>query len=248
MGERRCRYCPADLPTLPNSSREQTVCSEADCQRQTPHANITARKIAADPEYRQVCQDSSRKWRARNPGYWKQYREAASQPRRAEPRRSSKPGTRNSRLRDLANNNSALDLKHSAAGFGWSAPAPPILQTTTQLPRKYWIMEALPPRRLPPPSCKQHPSGFAAGPAAIKEQRHMLTTDQINDLHRLYWSERWPHSQDRTPSENELAHDPQISRCAGAGVPGPRTNQQTRSVSRPPSPNGWRKTPASPPP
>jgi hypothetical protein len=20
----------------------------------------------------------------------------------------------------------------------------------------------------------------------------MLTTDQINDLHRLYWSERWP--------------------------------------------------------
>src|SRR4029077_20973342 len=26
----------------------------------------------------------------------------------------------------------------------------------------------------------------------ITEIRPMLTTDQINDLHRLYWSERWP--------------------------------------------------------
>lgn len=32
-------------------------------------------KLAADPEYREVCRDSRRKWRARHPGYWKQYRE-----------------------------------------------------------------------------------------------------------------------------------------------------------------------------
>ena len=36
---------------------------------------ITAPKIAADPEYREVCRDSPRKWRSRNPDYWKQYRE-----------------------------------------------------------------------------------------------------------------------------------------------------------------------------
>lgn len=35
-----------------------------------------AQKIASDPVYREVCRDSSRKWRARNADYWKSYREA----------------------------------------------------------------------------------------------------------------------------------------------------------------------------
>ena len=39
--------------------------------RDTPHRE----KIAADPEYGEVCRDSRRKWRASHPDYWKQYRE-----------------------------------------------------------------------------------------------------------------------------------------------------------------------------
>jgi hypothetical protein len=36
--------------------------------------NMTGGKLAADREYRQVCLDSCRKWRAAHPEYWKQYR------------------------------------------------------------------------------------------------------------------------------------------------------------------------------
>ena len=32
-------------------------------------------KLKTDSEYRQVCRDSSRKWRSQNPEYWKRYRE-----------------------------------------------------------------------------------------------------------------------------------------------------------------------------
>src|SRR5262249_27594161 len=35
-------------------------------------------------------------------------------------------------------------------------------------------------------------SWHADGFCRITEIAPMLTTDQINDLHRLYWSERWP--------------------------------------------------------
>jgi hypothetical protein len=73
MGEPRCRYCQKSFRPSKFQPR-QTVCSEADCQRRRS-ADYHKDKIASDPEYRQVCQDSSRKWRAAHPGYWKQYRE-----------------------------------------------------------------------------------------------------------------------------------------------------------------------------
>jgi hypothetical protein len=46
--------------------------------------------LADDPEYRQVCRDSARKWRADHPGYWKQYRAAkpeAVERNRTQPQR-----------------------------------------------------------------------------------------------------------------------------------------------------------------
>ena len=52
----------------------QVVCSETGCQQQR-RTDYHKEKIASDPEYREGCRDSPRKWRARNPGYWKQYRE-----------------------------------------------------------------------------------------------------------------------------------------------------------------------------
>ena len=133
MGEGRCLYCQQIFQPS-KFQRRQAVCGEAACQRRR-RADYHRRKLAADPEYRDVCRDSPRKWHSRNPDYWKQYRR--KNPAAAERNRSQqqlRDGKR--RLRNLANNTSALDLKHSAAEVGSSAPARPILQTTTQLRRK----------------------------------------------------------------------------------------------------------------
>ena len=92
---------------------QQEVCGEADCQKRR-RTEYRRQKLNTDEEYRQVCRDSSRKWRSRNPGYWKGYREkhpdAVAQNREKQQGRDSKQ-----RLLDLANNTSALDLKRSAA-------------------------------------------------------------------------------------------------------------------------------------
>jgi hypothetical protein len=69
MVERRCRYCERSF--LPSKYQPcQAVCSAPDCQ-QRRRADYHRNKIAADPEYRQVCRDSTEKWRFRNLGYWR---------------------------------------------------------------------------------------------------------------------------------------------------------------------------------
>jgi hypothetical protein len=112
MGDRRCRYCQKSFPPSKFQPR-QAVCSEAVCQRKR-RAEYHRRKIAVDPEYREVTRDSPRKWRTRNPDYWKRYRK--EHPKAVERnRQQQKLRDRRQRLRNLANNTSALDLKHSAA-------------------------------------------------------------------------------------------------------------------------------------
>lgn len=164
MGEPRCRYCQKSFRRSKFQPR-QTVCSEVDCQRQR-RTEYHKEKIASDPEYRQVCQDSSRKWRAANPGYWKQYREehpaSTHQNREQQKARDGKQ-----RLCQLANNTSALDLKHSAAQVWLVGPGAMDLANNNSASAQIWVIETLPPGRAPaPPSCKQHPSGPAAAPAA----------------------------------------------------------------------------------
>ena len=125
----------------------------------------TAAKMAGDPEYRQVCQDSSRKWRARNPEYWRRRRE--SNPALVERNRQrQRVRDQKRRLRNLANNNSAFDLKRSAAQVWLVGGGLEHLANNN-------VLASI---RFPPD----------------KGNRTMLSTEQINDLHRLYWSERWP--------------------------------------------------------
>jgi hypothetical protein len=50
-----------------------------------------------------------------------------------------------------------------------------------------------------------------------KECRAMLSADQINDLHRLYWSEHWSIRKIER-LQDELAHDPEVSGSAGANA------------------------------
>ena len=112
MTERRCRYCQKSFQ-LSKFQPRQVVCGELACQRKR-RAEYHRQKIAVDPEYRDVCRDSPRKWRACHPDYWIRYRmehpEAVDRNRQQQKLRDRKR-----HLRNLANNTSARDLKYSAA-------------------------------------------------------------------------------------------------------------------------------------
>jgi hypothetical protein len=164
MDERRCRYCQKGFQPSEFQPRQQ-VCGAPDCQRRR-RSDYHREKIAADPLYREVCRDSPRKWRARNPGYWKRYRE--THPAAAENnRQQQKLRDRKRRLRDLANNTSALDLKRSAAQIWLVGPGAAQLANNNSAPAQIWVIEALPPRPAPAAaSCQQQPPGSTAAPAA----------------------------------------------------------------------------------
>jgi hypothetical protein len=164
MGERRCLYCQQIFQPSKFQLR-QAVCGGADCQRRR-RTDYHRAKIAADPEYGEVCRDSPRKWRSRHPDYWKQYRQKnpASVERNCQRQQAR---DRKRKLCNLANNTSALDLKHSAARVWLVGPGAAHLANNNSAPAQIWVIEALPPRRAPvPPSCKQHPAGVAVDPAA----------------------------------------------------------------------------------
>jgi hypothetical protein len=164
MRERRCRYCQRVFQ--PSKFRpSQTVCGGAECQRKR-RTDYHRSKIASDPEYRQVCRDSPRKWRAHNPDYWKLYRE--KHPSATEHNRQrQRLRDRRRKLCNLANNTSALDLKHSAAEVWLVGAGAADLANNTSASAQVWVIEALPFRPVPaPPSCKQHPSGETAAAVA----------------------------------------------------------------------------------
>jgi len=163
MVERRCRFC--EQPFLPSKYQAgQLVCGSPECQRRR-RAEYHRQKIAADPEYRQVCRDSPQKWRSRHPDYWRRYREqhpaAAERNRQRQHVRDQKR-----RLRNLANNNSVFDLKHSAAGVWVLGQSLLDLANNNSAPAQVWVLKALPPRKpSASASCKQQPPGELAASA-----------------------------------------------------------------------------------
>jgi hypothetical protein len=164
MDERRCRYCQKGFQPSKFQPRQQ-VCGAPDCQLRR-RSDYHGEKIAADPVYREVCRDSPRKWRARNPGYWKRYRE--THPAKAERnRQQQKVRDRKRRLCLLANNTSALDLKYSVAQVWLIGSGAAQLANNNSASGQIWVIEALPPRSAPAAaSCQQQPAGSAGAPAA----------------------------------------------------------------------------------
>ncbi len=164
MGERRCLYCQQIFQPSKLQPR-QAVCGEIDCQcrRRTEYHR---KKLTADPEYREVCRDSPRKWRVRHPDYWRQYRQ--KNPAAVERNRQRQQARdRKRKLRNLANNTSALDLKHAVAQVWLVGSGAADLANNNSASAQIWVIEALSPHRRPvPPSCKQHPAGVAVDPAA----------------------------------------------------------------------------------
>ena len=157
MGERRCRYCEKTFQPS-KYQPQQTVCSESVCQKRR-RTEYRQQKLKTDEEYRQVCRDSSRKWRSENPDYWKRYREkhleAVAQNREKQQGRDGKQ-----RLLDLANNTSVLDLKRSAAAVWLLNGEAADLANNNSVSGKVFVIEALPRRQGPGrESCKQQPAG-----------------------------------------------------------------------------------------
>jgi hypothetical protein len=160
MSQRRCRFCQSPFQASPFHP-EQTTCSAKPCQQQRRSQN-RKQKLALDAEYRLVCRDSARKWRANHPGYWKQYR--AGKPDAVERNRAQqRQRDMRQRLADLANNNSALDLKSSAAGVWLLGPATSDLANNNLASVQVFILQN-PLRRPPLPlaSCQQQLSGLPA--------------------------------------------------------------------------------------
>ncbi|MGA8597464.1 MAG: hypothetical protein WB676_22340 [Bryobacteraceae bacterium] len=89
-----------------------------------------------------MCQDSSRKWRAENPEYWKRYREK-NPDLVSRNREQQKKRDRKRRLLHLANNNSVLDLKHAAAGVWLLNPPAANLANNNSVPAQVSVIEPL---------------------------------------------------------------------------------------------------------
>ncbi len=160
MDLRCCRFCQRQFEPS-RFHPEQTVCSDKRCQ-QLRRGQSRKQKLVLDAEYRQVCRDSARKWRANHAGYWKQYR--ASKPESSERNRAQqRQRDLRRRLANLANNNSALDLKSSVAGVWLLGPAAEDLANNNLASAQVFILQGA--LRKPPlreESCKQHPSGVPA--------------------------------------------------------------------------------------
>jgi len=140
MLQRSCRFCQC-LFRVSRFHPEQTVCAAAECQRRR-RREYHRHHVAADSVCRQVCNDSSQQWRAENPGYWKRYRQkhpdSTARNRTLEQARDQKR-----RVRDLANNNLALDLKSCAAGVWLFGPVASHLANNTLANTQVFIVEEL---------------------------------------------------------------------------------------------------------
>ena len=131
------------------------------CQSQRRAGN-RKRQLATDAEYLEVCRESSRKWRASHPDYFRQYR--AAKPEKVEQNRAQQSQRdQRHRLAGLANNNSALDLKSCAAGI-WLIQTPGSALANNNLAQAQVFI--IPTVSLPTPpagtSCKQQLFGDSA--------------------------------------------------------------------------------------
>jgi hypothetical protein len=109
---RRCPYCQCSF--LPSIYRlQQVVCSQPECQRGR-RADYHRKRLAADPEYRQVVRDSQKQWWDEHPEYQKQRRQA--NPKLVENNRQrQRQRDQKRRLQHLVRNNLAFDLKRSSS-------------------------------------------------------------------------------------------------------------------------------------
>lgn len=139
---RCCRYCQQTFQPSPYRP-QQAICSQANCQLRR-RAEYHRHKIESDTEYAQVVRDSQKKWRAAHPDYqkryWQSHAEAAERNRQLQRRRDRKR-----RVRVLVKNNSAFDLKRSAAEVWLVGPAASDLEKNNLASCQFFVFQALRP-------------------------------------------------------------------------------------------------------
>lgn len=172
---RPCRYCAKSFePSRFHPS--QSACSSKPCQDQRRAAR-RAQQLASDAEYREVCRDSARKWRAANKDYWKQYR-ARNPQSTAQNRDQQRQRDERQRLLHLANNNLASGLKSFDATVWIVEPSQVHLANNNLAPSKVLILQREPRKPASQAaSCKQHPSGSAPPFGATTEEAPLPTAN-----------------------------------------------------------------------
>jgi len=209
------RYCQSSFQPSKFSGPLRPFCSDPAASGGAVTITIGGR-FATDAVYRQGAWKRAA-MRAEHPGYWTQWREhnpaRAERNRQRQRQRTSKGGNA------VCQHNSALDLA-----------------TTAQLSRKPLNLK----HRLLLPTTALWSKGRLL---PHKGKRAMLTTDQINDLHHLYWAERWP--------IRKIEQHLRMSGGPSRNIWRRRRRRRRRGPasanwipSSPPSPNCWRRTPA----
>lgn len=137
---RRCLYCQSSF--LPSPRRpQQRVCGQPGCQRRR-RADSRRRKLATDPEYRQVVRDSRKKWSDEHPDYQRERRKA--KPELVERNRHQQHfRDQKRRLTRLDKNNLVLDLKHSTAEIWLIGPQVPCLDRNNLVSAQVLILPAV---------------------------------------------------------------------------------------------------------
>lgn len=153
----RCPYCHQPFtPSIYN--RNQKVCSRPSCQFRRRQESRQS-QLKRDPEYREICQDSRRKWREQHgAAYMRQYRQDhpdyQTQNRRQQSNRDQRRQARN-----LVKNNAALDLKTASREVFLITPSSAdLVKNNSAFWAKVLIFHPVIPQASP--SCKEQRSGL----------------------------------------------------------------------------------------
>jgi len=157
--KRRCAYCMGLFEPSPFHAK-QLVCSSQACQLQRRRESHRKR-YCSDPVYRQVCLESTQKWRQLNPEYQRDYRQ--NHPEYVRQNREAQRG-RDAKLHvaHLVKNNSAIDLKSLPARAWLVGPELEDLVKNNLAISQVMIFQTVAGNHVHSPgSCKEHLSGTA---------------------------------------------------------------------------------------
>ena len=141
MQKRVCPHCKQEF----SSDRfhpEQVVCSFPPCQRQR-RTEYHRRKVADDPAYRDLCENSRTYWKEKNPDYPKQYR-AKSKNANAAADKNESALAEVFRLLGHAKNTSALTVTRCFIEVLWVAGADASVATNNLAKAKVIVFQGDP--------------------------------------------------------------------------------------------------------
>jgi len=158
MAERRCHHCERIFQ--PSKHQPEQSVTQAASGAAAPI--ITARESPATPNTARYAWTVLRNGAPAIP-ITGSVIASCTRPPSSGTANSSTVRDQKQRLRDLANNNSVFDLKHSAAEIWLLGAGLENLANNNSVPAQVWILEALPPRKPPvSESCKQQRPGSRA--------------------------------------------------------------------------------------